>query len=223
MQKCVGCRENRSGCPENRSGCRIRPVRQAAGPDAADARRQSFMVVTSDVADRRAQDPAPTPRPAATSDQRHAAAPPTAPPGVPGAPHAGDSSGRCEAPQLARATAGRKPKEPKSRSNQGEFARWRAAARRQAPAAQQSILAPYGTAMPEAPKEPKSRRNPGESAMVPGRTNPPDRSGEGVRTRPSMQEQARRLTNPAGRWPSPSGIRWAYQERSSATSSGGGS
>jgi hypothetical protein len=71
-------------------------------------------------------------------------------------------------------------------------------ARRQAPAAQKSILTLCEAARLKTPKEPKNRRNPGESSMVPGRTNPPNRSGEGVGTRPAMKDQAARWSKRAG-------------------------
>jgi hypothetical protein len=52
--------------------------------------------------------------------------PAPAPPGGTGAPHAGEFVPcPCEAPQRARAMLAETPKEPKSRSNPGEFARWR--------------------------------------------------------------------------------------------------
>jgi hypothetical protein len=56
-------------------------------PDATDAGGQSFMVITSDVAVGAHTTPAPTPRPAAISGQRHAVratpcqVPPTPPAG----------------------------------------------------------------------------------------------------------------------------------------------
>jgi hypothetical protein len=68
-QKCVGCRENRSGCPENRSGCRIQPVRRQALTPPMPAGTSWLSPAMSPIGAHTT--PAPTPRPAATSDQRH--------------------------------------------------------------------------------------------------------------------------------------------------------